>query len=817
VFFSYSHEDENLRNDLEKHLTILKRQGIIETWHDRKISPGQHLGSEIDAHLNSANVILLLISSDFLASDYCYSIEAKRALERHQAGEATVIPIVLRSADWQETVFGKLAALPSDGNPVTSWPNQDEAFVDVAIGIKRAVECLLEHGIPLSGRDMQSAGDGTESSSGDAVSRERIDYLLNASHATLSPERNRELLDTALRLCESWITHGGTAEARLLRGAILAEIAIEQSVPAARGQRWRDAVSFVPSPDADTNGKLIDRYASLAVDCFQDSFSDLELAERLRVLRTARDVVTSALRYTASNRSYANLLARKSSLLRQIARIELSDRVRINLLEESLRCAVRATEQWKSPGTLLELAESHWAVARHQKTDEEYVARLRQAEECFQESRLNNFELADFALARFYRMTFRQLDCCAVFPQALIDVRNPRRLLRECPMYGEAAIQLWYNGYPAEIIRPHLLDARRLLEAAIAAGYGNARQITDLAFICAILEGPPAGDIALGVILDPRGSVDWARALEIASSTTQDDLLSQSFSLGIHLGSVWTLLGTYFMRFKKDDRFAGVMYRTAVRLDHHNPIALTNLARFLVRKGAPADYAEARRLLQTAEQFSDRRFRWWRSVLAELEEKGGVVPSATAKQPAIAPRARPLAPSHFANLKQLKKRFQSVEELSDVRQRGFELEALIFELARLTFATSAPSYRFQRTDHGSAQIDGYFEYRAEKYRVECKWQASKIDHVSVSEFIAKLDVAGVSGLLISMAGFSDSAIDRAREARSSRAVLLMDGDEIHAAMAGIINFDVLIQKKRLMFDQYSNPYHRVLRPEELAA
>ena len=111
VFFSYSHNDEELRDKLEKHLSSLKRQSVISLWHDRSISAGNEWAGQIDQHINSAQIILLLVSADFLSSDYCYDIELSRALERHKAGEATVIPIILRPVDWRGSPFSKLQAL----------------------------------------------------------------------------------------------------------------------------------------------------------------------------------------------------------------------------------------------------------------------------------------------------------------------------------------------------------------------------------------------------------------------------------------------------------------------------------------------------------------------------------------------------------------------------------------------------------------------------------------------------------------------------------------------------------------------------------
>jgi TIR domain len=140
IFFSYSHKDATLLDKLVAHLSQLKHQGLIAGWHDRKIAAGAEWEGQIDGHLNSARVILLLISADFLASRYCYDVEMKRALERHSAGEARVIPIILRPCDWHASPFGKLQALPNNGaKPVTEWRNQDKAFTDVARGIRAAV------------------------------------------------------------------------------------------------------------------------------------------------------------------------------------------------------------------------------------------------------------------------------------------------------------------------------------------------------------------------------------------------------------------------------------------------------------------------------------------------------------------------------------------------------------------------------------------------------------------------------------------------------------------------------------------------------
>jgi hypothetical protein len=137
LFFSYSHKDENLRDRLETHLAGLKREGAIETWHDRRIIAGDEFAGVIDDNINRADIVLLLVSPDFIASDYCFQIEMQRALERHAGGEARVVPVILRPCDWHSAPFGKLMAVPKDGKPVVSWPDHDDALLDIAVGIRQ--------------------------------------------------------------------------------------------------------------------------------------------------------------------------------------------------------------------------------------------------------------------------------------------------------------------------------------------------------------------------------------------------------------------------------------------------------------------------------------------------------------------------------------------------------------------------------------------------------------------------------------------------------------------------------------------------------
>jgi hypothetical protein len=144
IFYAYAHEDKRLCHKLELHLSNLKRQELITTWHDRDISAGKEWEQEISIHLNKAQIILLLISPDFMASDYCYGIEMKRAMERHYRQEARVIPIILRPVDWKDAPFARLQALPTEAKPVTSWSKYDKALTDIALGIRAIIEELIK-------------------------------------------------------------------------------------------------------------------------------------------------------------------------------------------------------------------------------------------------------------------------------------------------------------------------------------------------------------------------------------------------------------------------------------------------------------------------------------------------------------------------------------------------------------------------------------------------------------------------------------------------------------------------------------------------
>ncbi|KNZ32620.1 MAG: response regulator receiver protein [Methylibium sp. NZG] len=144
LFYSYAHEDEPLRDELSGHLKILERRGVIRPWHDRRINPGQGWDQQINAQLAAADLVLMLVSADFINSDYIWGTELEVAMQRHERGEASIVPVLVRPCLIEDAPFASIQGLPTDLRAVTSWPNRDEAWTNVAIGIRKAAKDIQE-------------------------------------------------------------------------------------------------------------------------------------------------------------------------------------------------------------------------------------------------------------------------------------------------------------------------------------------------------------------------------------------------------------------------------------------------------------------------------------------------------------------------------------------------------------------------------------------------------------------------------------------------------------------------------------------------
>jgi type II secretory pathway pseudopilin PulG len=250
VFCCYAREDEALLNKLKAHLRPLEREGLIELWHDRDISAGTEWEREIDTHLNTAGIILLLVSPDFMNSDYCYGVEMKRALERHERGEARVIPIILRPVLWEDAPFSKLQTLPKGAKHVVTayLYTIDHALVDVAEGIRQAMkQVTTQSEAPVTGSNSQKP------------EKTALEPKPSSSMATIKPGLSSSspilyiglvVLIIAVIVGSAGIIVANRIASDKARTSSLAATATAQSIATA-------TATATPAPYPPTNGKLV--------------------------------------------------------------------------------------------------------------------------------------------------------------------------------------------------------------------------------------------------------------------------------------------------------------------------------------------------------------------------------------------------------------------------------------------------------------------------------------------------------------------------------------------------------------------------------
>ncbi|GCE15675.1 toll/interleukin-1 receptor domain-containing protein [Tengunoibacter tsumagoiensis] len=159
IFFSYAHEDHAFRSLLGKHLMPFVRSGLVTQWYDGDIHAGAEWAEEVYAHLNTADIILFLVSPDFMNSDFCYHVEMARALERNALKETRAIAILLRPTYWQETLLGDLQVLPRGEMPVSIWHDHDQAFFSIVQDIYAEITLLLSQKWLETSNNFQDAKD----------------------------------------------------------------------------------------------------------------------------------------------------------------------------------------------------------------------------------------------------------------------------------------------------------------------------------------------------------------------------------------------------------------------------------------------------------------------------------------------------------------------------------------------------------------------------------------------------------------------------------------------------------------------------------
>jgi tetratricopeptide (TPR) repeat protein len=638
--------------------------------------------------------------------------------------------------------------------------------------------------------------------------KEEILRLIGDSQAELNRNRAYGYLVEALKLSETYLLEnhidGAYEKAHILR-----ELAYEEIKTEKRNKRWQESLQTLEKAiKLNLSYQLIETYSYFVVDSLQDEFGNRTSAQQTKDLRNALSFIEQCLKITDSPTEKSILFSRKASIIKHLSFKELTKDLKRKQLEKSIRCAELAVNTYATGSSVLELALCEWAIANLENTDELFSNRLKLAETHLKNELLKDNENALLTLSRFYRLNFLPKNCCDIFPKSVEDFKNIRKLLRSVHLYAESAISLWYANFPKEISEMHLQSSKALLETSISAGYGNARNIVNLAFIQSILGQYEDGLVTLNEINLEGTGLDWNGIIEKIHTPVVTESLFNGFALGIENCGVWTRLGTYAKTFLKDINLSELMYRAAIRIDPTNPIALTNLARLLINEFDDNDsLVEAKRLIQKAKNFADRRFCWWRQVLSQIEE----IENNTVISPSIPiVEYLPIGEQILTNQKEIRKKYFEIKNLDSPQLRGFELEKLFYELAKMTFPVAEYSYHFNRLIAGTYQIDGYFKLDSDRYRVECKWHTNEnANSNEVIIFANKLKTSGISGVMVSMTEFASTAIGEARELAKEKPILLVNGKEMEEVFLGKMNLDQLIQIKRSHFDQYSNPYFKV--------
>ncbi len=529
----------------------------------------------------------------------------------------------------------------------------------------------------------------------------------------------------------------------------------------------------------------------------------MPFADKIGQLRASMSALDEFIPKEADLGTTSSLLTKKAGVLRHLS-ISEDREVRRRTLAKAGRCASLGVAKHRSPGSVLELALVTWAAGRAANNEKVYAESLQATESLLSDDILAGSEVAALTTVRFYRFTYQAPKACQAFMALLPSVRNTRRLLREAPVFAEAVASMALSGFPEDVVSPYLSSAIHLLERGLAAGYTMSRLVVALAYLHAIRDGETEGRTAL-TALYRDSSLEWNAVLSLASNASTRDFPAQAFALGIESSSVLTRLGTFAAKFGRDDSLAEALYRAAERVDKKDPVALTNLARLLIRKGAPEARSEAARLLQRAQNFADQRFHWWRDVLRTLHDRDTTV--AHHVQRDEAPTRSESALTSIDSVLQL---YREAAADEDHQRRGYLLEHILMALATLSGLKVVPSYRLVRPLVNKVhQLDGWFEHERNSYRCECKWRDDPVGYNDIVAFADKIDAAGVSALLVSINGFDDRALAKANELRGRIAFLFVDGNDLLHALEGRVSFSELMSIKRAYFDSRSKVYHPV--------
>lgn len=339
VLISYATQDESLFKQLEIHLTILKKQNLIRTWHEGMIAPGDEWRRKAQHQVASADILLVLASPEFLASDYLYDAYMTQAIKRHDSQEMVIIPIIIRECEWTETALGKLRPLPAAGEPIRKWQDQDAFWKAVAVGLREAIRAL--HARKDSGPTAQGNPEPPSATEGTASVREAY-RLLHRYHRHL------------LNICEQ-VLQASSARMGLINGEGWGSHLFDPPVRRDRSPLRKWAYDFIPLAHANmwwaTSKKPVPGATLLAVWHCGDTAVE---AARSEIPEDEPD----ARKFLPVEETSTTLSFYVQSVTRLASAVQILDWNRVDVLIEGTRGFDRDT--W-TDGRMHEIAAMEWA------------------------------------------------------------------------------------------------------------------------------------------------------------------------------------------------------------------------------------------------------------------------------------------------------------------------------------------------------------------------------------------------------------------------------------------------------------------------
>lgn len=635
---------------------------------------------------------------------------------------------------------------------------------------------------------------------------QELEVSLATARSESSPPQARAILRTVASQCRE-LFDGGFTDAAIVGASAFSELAALEMLPAERLQYRRAAITLLrEATQKSLAARLLASYANRIVDLFHDNVQE----ERPKInawLSGAANSLAKGINGNKNPLELAQLLTQRASVLRCQAMVSALSERRARI-DEAIRCAQRATsESPHDPFAKLELGQALQQSARWANSDEDCFRTLQKAEEVLLRSQNSDEPLPRLVLARFYRQSYRPAQAIDTFREyETLERANRRRLLAHAHIVGEAAMQVWYGDYESSFVGNALEYAYSLVSESIDAGYEIARNFTGLAFVQAAIGRPEAADLTLRRL--SQGDIpSWLEVIDKAEASVRDSnfsSLQQAFALGINDSSIWNSLGTFASRFLQDPFLALRLYSVAKKLEPRNAVVLTNIARIHLHLGSAEDLIIAEEALRIAGTCAARTFVWWRSLLEDLRQRRGIARLALSRE---LQKRDWNAKLSFADIQS---RYWSLrkgveEACIDPQRRGYTIQDIVRDLLVLTFHSGdvLGSQKIRER-----QVDASFTYRDVRHLVEVKWKGQALDRSDLDSLRAILDQAEVRGVLISMSGFTDSAVSYAREMGQRHAVILIDGEEMDAVIVARFRFEGLLEWKLSHWRRNGNPYVR---------